>query len=292
VRRAQCLHRRAVLGAGLVGALAGLFGAAGCGRSRRVGHGVRVVSLTPNTTETLFAVGAGAVVVGRSRFCDFPPEVRSLPQVGGYVDPSFEAILALAPTLVTGARGPAGRALSDRLEGRGIATYVPPTESMAEIDAMIEGLGERVGHAAEGKAKAAEVRAARAKVAAAVAGKPRPRVLMIFGLSPISAAGPGSFADELLTLAGGQNAVTRAAASTAYPQLGLEQVLALDPDVVLDAAMMEHRVDGLGPTWSGVRAVREGRVASLTSDVVLRPGPRVADGAAEVARFLHPDAVL
>src|SRR3954453_5609120 len=97
----------------------------------------RVVSLSPNTTETLFAVGGGNRVVGRSRFCDYPAEVVKIPSVGGYVDASLEAILALRPDLVVGARGPAGPALSEKLGAIGIATFFPPTESMAEIDAMI-----------------------------------------------------------------------------------------------------------------------------------------------------------
>src|SRR5258707_15896998 len=83
----------------------------------------RIVSLSPNTTETLFAIGAGDRLVGRSRFCDYPPEVRSIPSVGGYVDPSLEAILALAPHLVVGARGPAGPALAEKLGAIGIATF-------------------------------------------------------------------------------------------------------------------------------------------------------------------------
>src|SRR6266481_1484828 len=81
----------------------------------------RVVSLSPNTTETLFAVGAGNRVVGRSRFCDYPPGVTKIPSVGGYVDASLEAILALRPDLVVGARGPAGPALHDKLGSVGIA---------------------------------------------------------------------------------------------------------------------------------------------------------------------------
>ena len=87
-------------------------------------------------------VGAGASMVGRSRYCDFPPEALRLPQVGGYVDPSFEAILALRPDLVIGARGPSGSALAEKLEARGIATYFPPTESFGAIDVMILGLGD------------------------------------------------------------------------------------------------------------------------------------------------------
>ena len=125
------------------------------------GGAVRVVSLSPSTTETLFVIGAGDRVVGRSRYCDWPPEVAKLPVIGGYVDPSFEAILALRPDLVTGARGPAGAAMSERLDARGISTFLPQTESFAQIDTMILGLGERTGHTSEAKASHRRARWAR-----------------------------------------------------------------------------------------------------------------------------------
>src|SRR3954467_13518107 len=113
--------------AGLAGlSLAGIA----CRRDRAwtlvgAGRPLRIVSLSPNTTETLFALGVGDRVVGRSRYCDHPPEAARIPVVGGYVDASLEAILALHPDLVVGARGPAGSALIDRLAGLGIATYFP-----------------------------------------------------------------------------------------------------------------------------------------------------------------------
>src|SRR5262245_6516220 len=117
-----------------------------CTRSKGVDAGAapRIVSLSPSTTETVAAVGALSLLVARSRYCNFPKEVASLPEVGGYVDPNVEAILAVRPTLVVGARGPAGRSIADTLEARGIATFFPETESLAGIDSMITGLGEKV----------------------------------------------------------------------------------------------------------------------------------------------------
>lgn len=257
------------------------------------GTATRVVSLSPSTTETLFVIGAGDKVVGRSRYCDWPPEVLKLPQIGGYVDPSFEAILALRPDLVTGARGPAGAAMSERLEARGIATFLPKTESFAEIDAMILGVGERTGRSAEAKAKVDALHARTAEIERAVASRPRVRVLLVFGLEPLSVAGPSSFADEMIRRAGGTNAVTEGGG---YPTLGIERVMTIDPDVIVNAAIAEaHGKERLGsdtPGWSRVRAVREGRVVAVTDESVLRPGPRVADGLATLARALHPGAPL
>src|SRR5689334_22370228 len=108
-----------------------------CHRSSRGGNDKttphRIVSLSPSTTEILFAVGAGQRLVGRSRFCDYPPEATALPVVGGFVDANLEEIARLSPDLVVGARGPSGPALVQKLESLGIATLFPPTQSIAQI---------------------------------------------------------------------------------------------------------------------------------------------------------------
>jgi iron complex transport system substrate-binding protein len=251
------------------------------------------VSLSPSTTEALFAIGAGDRVVGRSRYCDFPPEAAKLPEIGGYVDPSYEAILALRPDLVTGARGPAGAAMSERLDARGIATFLPQTESFAQIDTMILGLGERTGRAKEAKATVDALDAHVAAIEKAVSTKPRVRVLLVFGLQPISVAGPSSFAEEMIRRAGGTNVVTEGGG---YPTMGVERVITLDPDLVVNAAIAEaHGKERIGkdtPGWGHVRAVVEGHVSAITDESVLRPGPRIGDGLATLARAIHPDVVI
>lgn len=251
----------------------------------------RVVSISPSTTEALFAVGAGAQVVGRSRFCTTPREAQALPQVGGYVDPSFEAILALRPDLVVGERGPVGPRIAERLAERGVATYFPATGSLSDIEAMVRGLGERTGHAAEADAVVARGRARVADVERATAGRPRVRVLLVFGLDPLVVAGPASFASEMLARAGASNVIEEGGA---YPTLGVERVLALDPDVIVNASMGEGASDvRLGPDtpgWGKVRAVATGKVIPMHDDGLFRPGPRVAEGIAALARALHPDA--
>ncbi len=266
-----------------------------CSRSRATpsGPAARVVSLSPSTSETIYAVGAEAALVGRSKFCDYPPAITKLPQVGGYVDASLEAILVLRPDLVIGARGPSGPGLTEKLGARGIATYFPETESFAQIDEMILGVGARTGHDADARRVVVDLDARVAGIERAVAGKARPRVLLVYGIEPIVAAGPHTFADEMVRRAGGDNVVAN---GTGYPTLGLESVIALDPDVVLNAAMGEanaaEAISKDAPGWSSVRAVKAGRVVSLPDAVVMRPGPRVAEGLRVVARALHPDVAL
>lgn len=252
---------------------------------------LRVVSLSPSTTEAVFALGAGVSLVGRSRFCDYPTEALALPAVGGFADPSIEAIVALQPTLVVGARGPAGPTLEETLRARGIATYFPETESIAQIDGMLAELGARLGRSAEASRVRGAIAARVEAVKQAVVGRPPVRTVMLFDVSPIFAAGPGSFPDELVRLAGGTNLVTEGGA---YPTLGLERLVALAPDVILDGAadMRGGGASGVAslreaPGWREIPAVRQGHVAPFDTSAALRPGPRIGEGLVAVARALH-----
>jgi iron complex transport system substrate-binding protein len=285
-----CVLARAVVA--LVVAV-GLASGAGCAHEKRKGlAGVtRVVSLSPSTTEAVFAIGAGSELVGRSRYCDFPPEALRLPQVGGYADPNLEAILALRPELVVGARGPAGAKLADALAAQGVATFFPETESLEEIDAMLRGLGARTGHAVDAERLVGDLDQRVAAITRAVSSRAKVRTLLVFGVSPIVVAGPGGFPNELLTRAGGTNVVTE---GTSYPSLGVERIMALDPEVILDTTA-GHTGERIGPDvpgWREVGAVKRGRVVPVTDEAAIRPGPRIADGLAVIAHALHPEVAL
>lgn len=262
-----------------------------CSRAPSPGKTLRVVSISPNTTETMFAIGAGDLLVGRSRYCDFPAEAQKLPTVGGYSDPNIEAIVALRPTLVIGARGPAGPGLMDSLHAHGIGTFFPETETMAAIKTMVLDLGKRVDRIAGAERVVQNIEAKQNALKAKLLGKPRVRVLFAFDIAPVIAAGPGSFTDEVLREAGADNVVTKGGV---YPTIGLEHLLTLDPDVLLDGAsdmqatksMKERVMDA--PGWKELRAVKEGRIRLVGSDA-LRPGPRIGDGLWAVARAIHGD---
>lgn len=250
------------------------------------------MSLTPNTTEALFAIGAGARVVGVSRYCDWPREATRLPKVGGYVDPSLEAILALRPDLVVGARGPSNRGVVDRLSQSGIATYFPQDRSLEDVYALLLGLGERTGRSDAARTLVTRLRRERAAVERALAGRRRPRVLLVYGYRPIVVAGPGGFADELVRAAGGQNALRD---GTAYPTISLERVEALAPEVIVEARFSAHEDSTSTPDWQRlptIPAVRDGRVIVLRDERLIRPGPRVLEGVRVLASRLHPDVVI
>jgi iron complex transport system substrate-binding protein len=195
--------------------------------------------------------------------------------------------------LVIGARGPAGPSLEEKLRTHGALTFFPETETLAQIDAMVLGLGDRTEHTSDAKQLVDAMHAREDAVANAVRALPRPRVLLIFGLTPTVVAGPNSFADEVITRAGGENAVKQGGP---YPVLGMEQVMTLDPDIVLNAAIAEahgaERITNDTPGWSSIGAVKHGKVVPLTDESVLRPGPRVGNAIAIVARAIHPGVVI
>ncbi len=262
-----------------------------CSRAPTQAKTLRVVSISPNTTETMFAIGAGDLLVGRSRYCDLPAEAQKLPTVGGFSDPNIEAIVALTPSLVIGARGPAGPTLMDNLHSHGIDTFFPETETMAAIKAMITDLGKRVGHSEGAERVVREIESKQNTLKTKLQGKPRVRVLFAFDIAPVIAAGPGSFTDEVLREAGADNVVVKGGP---YPTVGLEHLLTLDPDVLLDGATdmqatksMKERVTD-APGWKELRAVKEGRIRPVGSDA-LRPGPRIGEGLWAVARAIHGD---
>ncbi len=252
----------------------------------------RVVSVSPATTEALFAVGAGDRAVGRSRFCDWPPQATKLPTVGGVIDADFEAIAELEPDLVVGSPGPASTRLASRLAPIGIATWFPPLDTLADIDAMIVGLGERTGHAAEARQVTADIDARTAAVEKSVAGEPVPRVLMVLDVDPVVATGPKDFLDDLMRRARGANVLTVGAS---WQTLDFEQVAALDPDIILDTSGMSggggpSKIHPDSPGWTHVRAARDGHVVGIDDPRVLRPGPRTPEGLATLAHALHPHA--
>jgi iron complex transport system substrate-binding protein len=258
------------------------------------GEAHRVVSISPAITEALFAVGAGDQVVGRSRFCDWPPEAANVPSVGGVIDADFESIVELSPDLVVGNPGPASTRLAEKLTPFGIATWFPDIESMASIDAMIVGVGERTGHAAASRKIVAGVDAHAAEVERSLAGEPVPRVLMVLDIDPVVATGPRDFIDDLLRRAGAANVL---AVGASWQTLDFEQIAALDPDIILDASSMTggdagSRIRPDSPGWAHVRAARDGRVVAINDPRVLRPGPRVAEGLASLASALHPRALV
>jgi iron complex transport system substrate-binding protein len=235
----------------------------------------------------LVALGATDRLVGVTRV-DHAPEVASLPRVGGFLDPNPEVILGLKPDLVLwvtdGGALPAVRRLAELANGAFPVLAIPGI-TVADVSAAARLVGEALGDAAGGAALAARLVASVARLQARAAGLPRKRVLFVVGRDPLVVAGPGSFPDELLRLAGCDNAVGGARPWPVYP---LELAVGGNPDLVIDAALDEP-AEGI-QRLAAVPAVRRGRVVRLSSDDLIRAGPKMIAALDELFLALHPEA--
>src|SRR6266545_4213033 len=243
----------------------------------------RVVSLAPSLTDTAVALGKAGLIAGVTRYDD-APEVRSLPRVGGFLDPSPEAVLALKPDLVLWLTDGGAFPAVKRIASLGIPVRAIPVIDVADVLAAARLVGEALGDAPAGEKLARglgdAVEAARRRAAQG----PRTRVLFVVGREPLVVAGPGSYPDELVRLAGGENVVKDARPWPVYP---LERAVADDPALVVDGAVLEppEGLQRLAP----IPAVRRGAVYRLRDDSALRPGPRLARALDELsAAFRAP----
>jgi iron complex transport system substrate-binding protein len=252
----------------------------------------RVVSLAPSVTETLFALGFGDRVVGVTTYCDYPPEARRLPKIGGFTNPSVEAIVATRPDLVIGVNDSSHPVKTKELEGLGIKIALISVTSLDEILNSFKSVARMLGRPEAGDKLAQEINRQFEQVKKRVAPVPRRSTLLAVGLRPLVAVGGKNFIDELITLAGGDNI----AGNAAQPWLNLpdEYVIAKAPQVIIQAGMGSERGTS-AKYWSDLKsipAVKEGRVYSYPSDKILRPGPRVGEGLEEIARLVHPECFV
>jgi iron complex transport system substrate-binding protein len=257
----------------------------------------RIISLIPALTEVLFAVGAGPQVAAVSSFDRYPADVEKLPRVGALVDPDLERILSLRPDLVLvyGSQGD----LRIQLERARVPVYLYEHAGLADVTATIRDLGARVGHRTAAERLAARIDAQLAGIRTRVAGRPRPRVLIVMGresgaVRGVYASGGIGFIHDMVEAAGGNNVF--ASVKQQALQATSEQILAQRPDVILElriGTLSPAQVEREAAAWkplSAIPAVRTGRIAILTDPRTVVPGPRVAEGTDLIARALHPDA--
>lgn len=219
--------------------------------------------------------------MGVSRF-DERPEVRTLPRVGGFVDPSVEAVVALKPDVVLVQPSPGNRAPVEALAAVGIPILALRLASVDDVLAGLRATGAVLGHPQEGEALALSLERTRAEVRARARGLPSVRVLFVYGFQPLVVAGPGSFADELLADAGGTNVAHDA--GRPYPVWSVERALQTRPEVVLDASDGSAGQESLRE----LPGLRESRWLTLPSPALLHPGPSLGQGLWELFSSLHP----
>jgi len=253
------------------------------------------VSLAPSITAMTYAVGAGDLVKGVTRYDDWPPAAQKIRRIGGYLDVDLEAVIGLKPAAVLCERNSGIKNVVTRLAGAGIHVGVVSTPDVASIFTAIEEVGAAVGRAPEGREKAAALRAQLQALEKRLAGRAPVPVLLFYNVQPLMAAGKGSFADEALRLAGGLNAAGDS--PVMYPVFDAEKVVALDPQVIIDQSEETMGITGLAgepaaywKKWPQLRAAKAGRIHTVPGGYLFRPGPRIVDSIEKIARLLHPEA--
>jgi iron complex transport system substrate-binding protein len=251
----------------------------------------RIVSLVPSATEILFALGAEDRLAGVTDYCDFPPDARRKPSVGGMVNPSLETLVTLRPDLVIATREGNRDETFAELQRLGISTYVVVAHRLADVGRLVTSLGALTGRLDAARALAGRLERRVDAIRRAVAGRPRPRLLYVVWPEPLIVPGRESIVTELIELAGGESVTAEVPDS--YPRLAVEAAVARSPEIILLAAHGAGTGPVHGDKWDRLRnlpAIRNGRVHAVDGNLLHRYGPRVVDGLEALARLIHPEA--
>ena len=256
----------------------------------------RIITIAPNAAEVICALGACEAIIAVDKFCVFPPELKSRPRIGGLFDPDLERIAALRPDLIV-LRGQS-EAIESLCRERNIALYHDETDSFAGVTRCATDLGRLLRREAKAKRLVTEFEARLAAVKARSEGRPRPRVLVTLARQPdrlanLITAGKGTFADEMIEIAGGVSALGRLDA--AYPQISAEAIVAHRPEVIIEFLPEVTLTPELKATmldqWKrlgSIPAVTSGRIHFVTDDHSLIPSLRYVEIVEKVSRLLHP----
>lgn len=251
----------------------------------------RIVTLAPNLTETVYALGLGDKLVGDTNECDAPAAAKLKAHVGDVVDPSLEAIVALRPDLVLATTSINRPETVDALARLGIPVYTSDAQTVLQMLDAVRKIAEIAGEANQGTRLVAQLRQQLDTIHARLADRPVQHVLFVIWDDPLITIGQNTFIGDALRWAGAESVVL---SRQKWPQLSMEEVLRLQPDYILYAAHEGKSTQTLEdlrarPVWRDLDAVQMGHVLDL-SEEALRPSPGLVDVIEELARELHPDA--
>ncbi|MFD0587136.1 ABC transporter substrate-binding protein [Paenibacillus sp. GCM10027627] len=246
-----------------------------------------IVTLVPSETETIYAIGAGAQVVGVDDWSNYPPEAASVKKIGDMTT-NIEAVSALNPDLILASSSMNVDAIT-KLRELGLNVYATDPKTYDAVIAKVEEIG-KIMNMQEGAGKVADhMRDVKEKVATAVKDAEKKKVYLEF--SPGWTVGSGEFLDELLTIAGGQNI---AAAQAGWYEVNAEEVVTQNPQLIIYPDFGEEKSSIVAaiearPGWDTIDAVKNKQMVAVTNDPLVRVGPRLADGLLELAKAIHPE---
>jgi cobalamin transport system substrate-binding protein len=251
----------------------------------------RIVTLAPDQTETIYALGLGERLVGDTDACDTPPAAKEKPHVGNAQNPNLEAVVALHPDLVLATTSINRRETVDTLRQLGFAVYTSDPHTVRGTLASIARIADVAGAGEQGTKLVAQLQARLDALHGRLADRPLVHVLFVVWEDPLISIGQNTFIADALRWAGGESVILT---DQNWPRVGLEEVVRLQPDfIVLTSDHM--KAEGAGDTdfrfragWKELRAVQLGHVATI-SEGVDRPAPGLIDAIEELARVLHPE---
>jgi iron complex transport system substrate-binding protein len=245
----------------------------------------RAVSLAPNLTEDVFAIGAGDRLVGVTTYCDYPENAKKIQKVGDTLNPNIETIVALKPQIVLVSTASQLEAFSKVLADNGIEVYITNPLNLDGIYRNLEGLGDIFGTSDTASNAITDLKDRVAQSEKNIAGVKPLRVFVQISKEPLFTVGKQAFVTEIIRRAGGESVTANI--ETAYPNLSKETALALEPDAII----LSESPDNMEPNdvFKNSPAVKNGKVFSVSADLLSRPGPRLVDALEQIARDLHPE---
>ncbi len=251
----------------------------------------RIVSLAPNLTETIYALGAESRLAGDTDYCDVPAAARAKPHVGSPLSPSLEAIVGLKPDLVLATTTINRRETVDALERLGVPVYSTDPHSVEGLLAGIEHLASVIGIPQQGRELVGSLKSRLDALETALAERPRCRVLFVVWDDPLISIGPHTFIADALHYAGAESVVD---SKQDWPPVSLEAVVHMRPEMLIFAGDHGQGTPELAdlrarPGWRDLDAVKGGHVAVISGEVD-RPAPGLIDAIEDLARQLHPSA--
>ncbi|MBN1508794.1 MAG: ABC transporter substrate-binding protein [Sedimentisphaerales bacterium] len=254
----------------------------------------RIVSMAPNLTEILFSLGLEENLVGVTQDSDYPPAATRKPAVGTFWQPNIEAVIALRPDLVVAMDFEQQRSLTGRLARMGYHCLTLDTSTVSDLFEAISTVAAATGKRRHAERVIKDMKAKVASVANTTTGRDQVRVLWVVQRDPLRVAGRGTFINETIELAGGENAI--GPSIYMYPPIGGEQVIASAPQVIIEPSMLggdlrEHRRQAISywGRYPTVPAVANGRIYVIDGDLVSRLGPRLGDAIEVIAKCLRPE---
>jgi iron complex transport system substrate-binding protein len=265
------------------------------GRTVRIPQPVmRIVSLAPSLTETIYALGLQDRLVGDTDYCDYPPEAQKKQKVGGAINPSLEEITHLRPDVVLVTRHLNTLDTVHSLDALGIPSYATDPRNVDEIGASAKRLADVLGAPEAGAAVAEDLQRRLDVLRQKIGALPPRRVLFVVWTDPLISIGKDTFIADALRRAG---AVSIIDSKQDWPQVNLEEVAHLQPEVLVfadshsETTLQHFEVLATRPAWRTLNAVRD-RNFVVISEAVNRPAPRIVTAIEELARKLHPEAFV